>query len=178
MFALGVLDIWADSLDMGKQLVEGSRVEDALSVALRTQRILLRRHARALPGTPDFSAAGARLAVFVHGCFWHGCPACKRNLTPKRNAEFWAEKRLKNQERDARVEAQLRAMGWEVLVFWECEIKKDLPAIVEKIREVRQRRLDEFAAAKEGRRLAREAKRAERVMASGSGAPTAADPAS
>lgn len=150
-------------LQMSRNLSQGTQLEYGVRRALRSAGIRGGRVRSKLVGKPDILFGKAMLAIFLHGCFWHGCPSCKRNLTPKTNAEFWAEKRRKNQERDVRAEAELRAMGWEVLVFWECEIKKDMPAVVDKIREVRQRRLDEFAAAKEARRLAHEAKRAERL---------------
>jgi DNA mismatch endonuclease (patch repair protein) len=67
----------------------------------------------------DVAFAGARVAVFVDGCFWHGCP---RHATwPKRNAEFWRAKILANQERDRDTDARLRADGWKVLRVWAHE---------------------------------------------------------
>ena len=77
-----------------------------------------------LPGRPDISFPGLRLAVFVNGCFWHVCPEC-RPPQPRANATFWREKLTANVERDARVLESLTGAGWEVLVIWEHEIRPD-----------------------------------------------------
>lgn len=77
-----------------------------------------------LPGRPDIVFPGLKLAVFVHGCFWHRCPAC--NLAaPTANQAFWQKKFAANTERDARSEAALVALGFETLVVWEHEIRPD-----------------------------------------------------
>ena len=86
---------------------------------------------RGLPGTPDVVYGKARLTVFVHGCYWHQCPRCARNRTPKTNALYWEAKFAANAERDARQLEQLGAMGWRTLVLWECGLK-DLPSAVER----------------------------------------------
>ena len=80
-----------------------------------------RRH-QALPGKPDFVFSAERLAVFVDGCFWHGCPRCF--VKPKQNAKFWREKIGGNQKRDRRVARQLRADGWSVGRIRECRLKR------------------------------------------------------
>ena len=92
-----------------------------------------RKNVRRLPGTPDVVFGPARLAVFVHGCYWHQCPRCTRNRVPKTNATYWQAKFAANVERDARQIAELEASGWRVLVLWECEIK-DVGAAVERVR--------------------------------------------
>ena len=73
-------------------------------------------------GKPDFVFPKLRIAVFVDGCFWHGCPL--HATRPKQNAEFWAEKIARNQARDRLVTRQLRARGWRVLRLWEHELTK------------------------------------------------------
>lgn len=78
-----------------------------------------RRHLL-LPGKPDFAWPKQKVAVFVDGCFWHGCPKCYR--APKHNAEFWQEKIETNRRRDRRVARQLRSRGWSVLRIWECHL--------------------------------------------------------
>lgn len=70
---------------------------------------------------PDFVFPGERLAVFVDGCFWHGCP--RHATSPANNAEFWATKIAGNQARDRRVNRELRKLGWRVLRIWEHELK-------------------------------------------------------
>jgi len=79
-----------------------------------------RRHSP-LPGTPDFCWPKYRIALFVDGCFWHGCPRCYK--TPKSNVSFWQKKIESNRGRDRRVGGKLRRMGWTVIRVWECRIK-------------------------------------------------------
>jgi DNA mismatch endonuclease (patch repair protein) len=93
-----------------------------------------RKNVRGLPGRPDVVFGRAKLAVFVHGCYWHQCPHCRRNLTPKKNAAFWQAKFAANQARDARTQAALEALGYRVHVVWECQLK-DVDAVVGEIRE-------------------------------------------
>lgn len=80
-----------------------------------------RLHSRQLPGTPDLVLPGLRKVIFVNGCFWHQHPGCPRATTPKTRTEYWSRKFEANRVRDARVTSKLQAMGWEVLVIWECE---------------------------------------------------------
>lgn len=70
-----------------------------------------------LPGSPDYYSKKNRVAVFVHGCFWHGCP--KHYREPKSNVEFWRAKIGRNRSRDRRVRKEYRAMGWRVVSLWE-----------------------------------------------------------
>lgn len=76
---------------------------------------------KAAPGRPDIAFPGKKLAVFVHGCFWHRCPRCKLPL-PASNVNYWKKKFEQNQERDLRKLAALRELGWKTLVFYECQI--------------------------------------------------------
>lgn len=79
-----------------------------------------RRNSRLL-GRPDFMFRRERLAVFLDGCFWHGCPACYRE--PKSNVEFWRAKIARNRARDAAVTSSLPGLGWRVLRIWEHELR-------------------------------------------------------
>lgn len=81
-----------------------------------------------LPGTPDLCFVSSRVAVFVDGCFWHGCP--QHYSAPVRNAAFWSRKVERNLERDRRTQAALEADGWTVLRVWEHEVKSDLAGVV------------------------------------------------
>lgn len=80
-----------------------------------------RMNGQELTGRPDFVFERSRFAVFVDGCFWHGCQRCQKKS--KSNREFWNEKVRTNAERDARVTRKLRALGWSVLRIRECELK-------------------------------------------------------
>lgn len=84
-----------------------------------------RLHRKDLPGKPDLVFPRYRIALFVHGCFWHRHPSCAKASTPKSQTDFWASKFDRNVERDRRNEEALNALGWRVLVIWECETKTD-----------------------------------------------------
>ena len=84
------------------------------------------------PGRPDIAYPGRRLAVFVHGCYWHRCPSCYPNL-PKSNRDFWARKFELNTERDRRKRRNLEDAGWSVIEAWECEIRDDVGRVVERV---------------------------------------------
>ena len=89
-----------------------------------------RLHGRDLPGRPDLVFRSRRKVIFVHGCFWHRHPGCRRATMPEGNREFWREKLTKNSDRDAAQLAALNAVGWKALVIWECQTKKpDLVAL-------------------------------------------------
>lgn len=77
-----------------------------------------------LPGKPDIVLPKYKAVVFVHGCFWHRHPGCKATRTPKSNQEFWETKFARNVARDKRNVADLKALGWTVVVTWECELKR------------------------------------------------------
>jgi len=84
-----------------------------------------RLNALGVTGRPDFVFREARLAVFIHGCFWHRCPHCRPGL-PRRHRAFWTRKFELNKERDIRKRAELERAGWTVLEFWECQVQKEL----------------------------------------------------
>lgn len=75
-------------------------------------------------GRPDIAFPGMKVAIFVHGCFWHGCPRCKPRI-PVNNAEYWRAKRYANKLRDRHAVRSLRNKGWSVFTLWECAISRD-----------------------------------------------------
>jgi DNA mismatch endonuclease (patch repair protein) len=84
---------------------------------------------------PDFVFAARRLAVFVDGCFWHGCP--RHGTRPRGNAAFWREKFRRNRARDRRDTRRLRREGWRVVRLWEHELKpKARPGLLAKLRKL------------------------------------------
>lgn len=85
-----------------------------------------------MPGRPDLAFLRCRIAVFVDGCFWHGCE--EHYKVPATNATFWSEKIARNRKRDLDVESVLAQLGWTVLRFWEHEIEDDLPSVIDRIR--------------------------------------------
>jgi len=96
--------------------------ELALARLLRRHRIKGWRRHQAVFGKPDFVFKQARLAVFVDGCFWHGCP--KHATKPKHNRAFWRRKLAANQQRDQIVNGTLRKAGWRVIRIWEHDFVK------------------------------------------------------
>lgn len=95
---------------------------------------------KGVPGKPDIAFVSKRIAVFVHGCFWHRCPHCNLQL-PKHNSSFWQNKFNKNVERDRNKADELRTLGWRVLTIWECELNIKLEDKVNQIRKAIQSRM-------------------------------------
>ena len=85
-----------------------------------------------LPGTPDFCWPKKKVALFVDGCFWHGCPHCYQ--TPKSNVRYWKEKVAGNKRRDRRVNSAIRTKGWAVIRIWECQLSKNPDRCVARIK--------------------------------------------
>jgi len=92
-----------------------------------------RLHWKKAPGRPDICYPGKKIAIFVHGCYWHCCPNCKPNR-PKTHNDFWEEKFSKNIARDKVKIDKLEKDNWNVLVLWECQLKNDLQECLERIK--------------------------------------------
>jgi len=86
-----------------------------------------------LPGKPDIVFTKKKIAIFIDGCFWHKCQICFQE--PETRKEFWMKKIQSNIDRDKKVNAQLKDMGWTVMRFWEHEIRKNPSLVIETIRE-------------------------------------------
>jgi DNA mismatch endonuclease (patch repair protein) len=94
-----------------------------------------RLHRADLPGRPDIVLPGRRLAVFVHGCFWHGHACVRGSRVPQERRDYWTAKIDGNRARDARNAEALASAGWRVETVWECELKaRALPALEERLR--------------------------------------------
>lgn len=117
---------------------------------LQVRRILhrmgfrFRLHRRDLPGTPDIVLPRYRTVILVHGCFWHRHPGCRFSTTPRTRREFWQEKFRQNMERDRRQITEIEAMGWTVIVVWECELRD--PGALEQRLECQLRPIDPAAS--------------------------------
>ena len=94
-----------------------------------------RLHATDLPGKPDLVFRSRKKVIFVHGCFWHqhAKKSCKDGRAPKSNLGYWAAKLARNVTRDQRNMEALKAMGWRVLVIWECDTVKGATALERRI---------------------------------------------
>jgi DNA mismatch endonuclease (patch repair protein) len=107
---------------MGRVRRSGTTPELAVRRIFSSGGIRYRLKNRDLPGAPDLANRRQKWVVFVHGCYWHRHRGCARATTPKTNTNFWAQKFLQNQARDASVIRSLRAMGFRVIVIWECQV--------------------------------------------------------
>ncbi len=107
---------------------------------LHRQGLRFRLHVATLPGRPDVVLSKWRTVVVINGCFWHQHPGCRFATLPAQNRAFWRSKFRSNVERDRRTVAALRALGWRVLVVWECQIRRGrvLDTLATRIRRHRQ----------------------------------------
>lgn len=128
----------ADSLTPEQRSAQMSRIRGAntkLEVLVRkglhARGMRYRLGGAGLPGRPDIVLPKYRTVVFVHGCFWHGhnCPLYR---LPKTRPEFWQAKIDSNKSRDRRVQRELKATGWEVTEFWECEVRGQDQAAIDR----------------------------------------------
>ncbi|MGH6938840.1 very short patch repair endonuclease [Hypericibacter sp.] len=99
-----------------------TRPEIATRSVLHRLGYRFRVNVRSLPGTPDVAIKSRKVAILIHGCFWHSHQGCRLNRPPKRNTEYWNPKLRRNRARDVRVSTELKALGYRVLVVWECEV--------------------------------------------------------
>ena len=101
-----------------------SKPETLVRKLLYAMGYRFRLHRRDLPGTPDIIMRGRRIAIFVHGCFWHAHRGCKYAKTPSTRSDFWSRKLGDNVARDQRAVDELIALGWRVLIVWECSTRE------------------------------------------------------
>lgn len=118
------------------QQVKGKDTKPELTVRSLLHRMgyRFRLHRKDLPGTPDLVFPARRVALFVHGCFWHG-HGCRIGRLPKSRLDYWAPKIDANRARDARKQAALAAAGWRVAVVWQCELA-DIEGLAARLRGV------------------------------------------
>ncbi|MDK9719897.1 MAG: very short patch repair endonuclease [Rhodospirillales bacterium] len=115
------------SRDTGPELV--------VRKALWSAGLRYRLYDKKLPGRPDIVFPSRKLAIFIHGCFWHGHAGCPRYRIPKTRTEYWTQKVENNKRRDLAARKNLRALGWKALIIWECETKrpKKLSRLIEQV---------------------------------------------
>jgi DNA mismatch endonuclease (patch repair protein) len=120
---------------------KNTRPELAVRKFLHARGFRYRLHSNHLVGSPDIVLARYKVAIFVHGCFWHRHIGCRYATTPATRPEFWLEKLEKNRARDQRAKIELIRAGWRVAVVWECSLRKGpnsaLSALVEFIQSER-----------------------------------------
>lgn len=102
----------------------GTAAEEAVRRALWALGVRCRQNVNRLPGSPDLVSFPRKLAVFVHGCFWHSHPRCTFASVPRSNTQFWKAKLNANVLRDRRKSRELRELGYRVVVVWECQTRR------------------------------------------------------
>jgi DNA mismatch endonuclease, patch repair protein len=111
----------ARSERMGRVRSKDTQPEKLVRSRIHRMGLRYRLHRRDLPGCPDLVFPRHRIALFVHGCFWHRHGECPLTRWPKTRIEFWRPKLEGNRARDVRIQQKLRELGWRVVVIWECE---------------------------------------------------------
>ena len=112
-----------------------TRPEQILRKALFSRGWRYRKNVKKLHGKPDLVFAKAKVVVFVHGCFWHQHEGCKAADRPKSRQDYWQKKLERNIARDLEIQERLKKEGWHVIVIWECELRRDVGAMVERVEE-------------------------------------------
>src|SRR6266567_6841005 len=118
---------------MSRVRTKGTSPELALRSELHSAGIRFRLHRKDLPGKPDIVLPKYKYVIFVHGCFWHHHEGCIKSKMPKTNIEFWQNKIAANVMRDKSNQDDLVKLGWQTLVVWECDIKKDVCDVVKQV---------------------------------------------
>ena len=111
------------SYNMSRIRGKDTKPEEKVRKYLFSQGFRYRKNVKALPGSPDIVLPKYKTVIFVHGCFWH-MHECDRFKWPAANKDFWENKLRCNAERDKNKQEMLRSAGWNVIVIWECDIKK------------------------------------------------------
>lgn len=113
------------SYNMSRIKSSGTKPEELVRKYLFSRGLRYRKNVKDLPGRPDIVLPKYKTVVFVNGCFWHGHSGCKYFVMPKSNIEFWQEKISKTVMRDNETYEKLTELGWNVLLIWECQLKKE-----------------------------------------------------
>ena len=111
------------SMNMSHIRSTNTKPEEIVRKHLFSKGFRYRKNVKKLPGCPDIVLPKYRTVIFVNGCFWHKHD-CPRFVWPSSNQEYWRPKILRNVERDLLSRQEFEAMGWKVIVVWECELKK------------------------------------------------------
>ena len=123
------------SYNMSRIRSKNTKPEELVRKYLFAQGFRYRKNDSRLPGKPDIVLPKYKTVIFINGCFWHG-HKCRRGHLPEANHDFWAEKIHRNMARDQENYMNLEALGWTVLVIWQCEIKRsNRERLLDKLRE-------------------------------------------
>lgn len=113
------------SYNMSQIRSKNTKPEELVRKYLFSKGFRYRKNDARLPGKPDIVLPKHKTVIFVNGCFWHAHEGCKYFVWPKNNADFWRKKIESNVTRDIKNHQQLKALGWRVIIVWECELKRN-----------------------------------------------------
>jgi len=118
---------------MSKIRGKDTKIETLVRYWLHHHGIRYRKHCKNIAGNPDIAIKKYKIAIFVHGCFWHGHEDCKIFRIPKTRIEFWEDKINKNRDRDQKNNDRLVDEGWKVFVLWECQLKSNFEIMMDSL---------------------------------------------
>lgn len=121
------------SWNMSRITSRNTKPEILLRSLLHREGFRFRLHDKRLPGKPDIVLPRHRTVIFVNGCFWHRHSNCKYAYTPRSRQEFWLNKFQGTVQRDREKQKMLADLGWQVLVVWECELKRNSSLLISDI---------------------------------------------
>lgn len=121
---------YEERAELGRSIIrtvksDSTTPELEIRTLLRQAKLKYRLNYKSLPGKPDIVLLGRKIAVFIHGCFWHSHDCRAGQNRPKRNADYWFQKLERNRQRDSENLTKLSSMRWRVFVVWECEVKRE-----------------------------------------------------
>lgn len=127
------------SFNMSRIHNKNTKPEELVRKYLFSRGFRYRKNDPRLPGKPDIVLPKYKTVIFVNGCFWHGHTGCRYFVWPKNNEDFWKKKINSNIDRDKQVVKRLEDLGWNVIIVWECELKRQvrddrLSALVDEIK--------------------------------------------
>ena len=123
MMAMDTLTKEKRSWNMSRIRSKDTAPEMRVRSALHRAGYRFRLHVKDLPGTPDIILPKYKTIIEVRGCYWHRHKGCKYAYMPKTKIEFWKKKFAENITRDQRTDKELKALGWRVIIVWECETR-------------------------------------------------------
>lgn len=128
------------SYNMSRIRSKDTKPEEFVRKQLFAAGFRFRKNDKRYPGKPDIVLPKYKTIIFVNGCFWHHHDNCSNFVLPKSKQDYWIPKLTKNKERDLNNQEELRKAGWNVIVVWECQLKKDLreETIADLIRSIKE----------------------------------------
>lgn len=121
------------SWNMSRIRGKDTKIEVEVRRYLFSRGFRFRKNDKRLPGKPDVVLPKYKTVIFVNGCFWHLHKNCKQGRLPKSNVEYWKAKLEKNIQNDQKHYEQLKELGWNTVVLWECELNKNFEDVMEKL---------------------------------------------